>query len=127
MWVLLRVANRSVNIADEVNSSAFVGFVDGFVNPAQEPANARVHSGERRVATAVPPGDDPGQHPTAPLPLAHQRTPAVTLATVHAVALRQAPGTQHAAGEALVVAPLAPPGRQQGDPGLQQSPGVLRV
>jgi len=106
--------------------SGLVGFVDDLVDPSQEPADARVHARERGVTAAVTPGDDSRQHPAAPFPLAHQRPPAVALAAVHAVALRQAAGTQHAAGEALVVAPLTLPGGQQGDPGLEQRAGVLR-
>lgn len=73
------------------------------------------------------PGDDPCQNPTAPLPLANQRTPTITLATVHTVVLRQAPGTQHAAGEAITISLLTLPGWKKGDPGLEQSPGVLWV
>lgn len=107
--------------------SGVVGFVYDFVNPSQKPANTCVHPREGRVTTAMTPGDNSCENPVAPLPLANQRTPTVTLATVHPVALRQAPCTQHAVGEAFPVGLLAPPGRQQGDPGLQQGAGVLRV
>lgn len=92
--------------------SVFVGFVDNLVDPSQEPADSRVHSRKGRVTAAVAPGDDTCQHPAAPLPLANQGPTAVPLAAVHTVAFRKAPGAQHAAGEALAVALLTPPGRK---------------
>lgn len=108
-------------------SLVLVGFVDDLVDPSQEPANTCVHPRERGVTTPMTPGNYSSQHPLAPIPLANQRTPTVTLATVHTVALRQAPGTQHAAGETMTVSFLALPSWKQGDPGLEQSPGVLWV
>lgn len=117
----------TTSAAQSSPSLALVGFIDDLVDPSQEPADTGVHPGEGGIATAVTPGNDSRQHPTTPLPSANQRTPAVALATVHAASLRQAPGTQHAAGEALAVALLTLPGWKQGHPGLQQSPGVLRV
>lgn len=101
--------------------------VGDLVNPAQEPADPRVHPGEGGVTTAMTPGDDPRQHPAAPLSLTHQGTTAVTLATVHAPTVRQAARTKHAAGVALAVSLLTLPGGQQGNPGLQQSTRVFRV
>lgn len=50
------------------------------------------------------PGDDSCEHPVPTLALAHQGTPTVTLTTVHTPMVRQAPGAQHAAGEATAVA-----------------------
>lgn len=107
--------------------SVLVRFVDDLVNPSQEPANTCVHPREWGVSTTVTPGDDSCQHPTSTISLANQWTPAVTLATIHTVALRQAPSTQHAACETITVSLLTLPGWKQGDPGLEQSPGVLWI
>lgn len=108
-------------------SLVLVGLVDSLVNPPQEPANTSVNPRERGVTTAVTPRNDSCQHPVTPLPLTNQRTPAVTLAAVHTVVLRQAPGTQHAAGEAVSISFLTRQGWKQGDPGLEQSVWVLWV
>lgn len=83
-----------------------------FLYPLQEPADPCVHTGIGGVTTTVTPGDDSCEHPVASLALAHQWPPTVTLTAVHTAMVRQAAGTQHAAGEATAVTFFTLPGGQ---------------
>lgn len=108
-------------------TSRFASAVGDFLYPLHEPADPCVYTGIGGVATTVTPGDDSCKHPVATVALAHQWPPTVTLTTVHTTMVRQAAGTQHAAGEATAVAFFTLPRGQQWDPGLQQCSGILRV
>lgn len=104
------------------------GAVRDLLDPRQVAADPGVDAGRGRVAAAVTPGYDAGEHPALALGLAHQRAAAVALATVGAVAVGEGAGTEHAvAGVALAVALLALTAGEQRDPSLLEEGGLLRV
>lgn len=92
--------------------------------PGAEGRDSGVDAGGLLCPAGLTPGRDPVHYPAPSGPLAHQRTPAVTTATVHAPLRLGTAAAEHAIGESPMVVLLAMATGKQGDGGLLQG---LRV
>lgn len=94
---------------------------DDFLNPGHEGGDFGVNAGCVLQSTCVTPRCDPIYNPTSTRPLTHQRTSAISTATVHAAVVVGGAGTQHAIGELVRIAPLTLTLAQHGNRGLLES------